>query len=195
MGGLREHSFTLSEKCCRLRLTRAKTAAGLASCSMCKPAYQWVSNDASRVILICWQRRRARLVLLGVVRVSGASLVNDQEGGKLAGVGSMMAGGSCPTGQTCAYTCVQMTRSSHPVALVQEDLFSSVSKQQQPCATLASQQQHPTASQQQHPTAAAAAMACWQLECIQTLEGHTDRVWHLAWSPDGATAAHQVGVS
>lgn len=29
----------------------------------------------------------------------------------------------------------------------------------------------------------------WQLECIQTLEGHTDRVWHLAWSPDGNALA------
>lgn len=28
-------------------------------------------------------------------------------------------------------------------------------------------------------------MASYQLECLQTLEGHTDRVWCLAWSPDG----------
>lgn len=27
--------------------------------------------------------------------------------------------------------------------------------------------------------------ASYCLECLQVLEGHTDRVWHLAWSPDG----------
>jgi WD40 repeat protein len=27
------------------------------------------------------------------------------------------------------------------------------------------------------------------LEPLQTLEGHTDRVWHLAWSPDGTSSS------
>jgi len=31
----------------------------------------------------------------------------------------------------------------------------------------------------------AVAVSC-SLECLQVLEGHTDRVWNLAWSPDGA---------
>ncbi|WIA08221.1 hypothetical protein OEZ85_007669 [Tetradesmus obliquus] len=31
------------------------------------------------------------------------------------------------------------------------------------------------------------------LEPLQTLEGHTDRVWHLAWSPDGTSLASCSG--
>jgi len=30
-------------------------------------------------------------------------------------------------------------------------------------------------------------MASCTLQLLQTLEGHTDRVWHVSWSPDGAT--------
>jgi WD40 repeat protein len=30
-------------------------------------------------------------------------------------------------------------------------------------------------------------MASCTLQLLQMLEGHTDRVWHVSWSPDGAT--------
>jgi hypothetical protein len=46
------------------------------------------------------------------------------------------------------------------------------------------QQQQPPSKQQWGYTPMAAQS--YRLEYIQTLEGHTDRVWHLAWSPDGA---------
>lgn len=29
-------------------------------------------------------------------------------------------------------------------------------------------------------------IAMGRLELVQVLEGHTDRAWHVAWSPDGA---------
>lgn len=41
------------------------------------------------------------------------------------------------------------------------------------------------------------ATVAHSLQHVQSLEGHTDRVWHVSWSPDGAHArlVHTLGSS